>query len=344
MQTNNQSFKKEVYSKPTMGLLVFISGVLLLLFSIGLAISVGAANLDFFAIWRAVFQYDATREADQIVMSLRLPRELGAAIVGAAFAVSGAIMQGLTRNPLAEPGLLGLNAGASLALACMYAFYPGASYLFIMFLSFVGAGLGAGIVFGLSSLKAGGMSPIRITLAGAAVSTLLTALAEGIAIHNKVSQDLAFWIAGGVSGVNWSQLKIIFPVVLAGVLLSVLFARELTVLSFGEEVAKGLGQRTFLVKMILMMIVLILAGAAVSIVGAVAFVGLMIPHIIRFFVGTDYRLILPCSAVFGSLFMVLADAIAKTINAPFETPVGAVVAIAGIPFFFYLVRKGGRGS
>lgn len=339
MQTENQS---KVYSKPANGVIVLIVSTLLLLVSIGLGISVGAADLDFFAVWRAIFQFDATRQADQIVMSLRLPRELGAALVGAAFAVSGAMMQGLTRNPLAEPGLLGLNAGASLALACIYAFLPGSSYLSIMLLSFVGAGIGAGIVFGLGSLKAGGMSPIRITLAGAAVSTLLTALAEGIAIYYQVSQDLAFWIAGGVSGVNWSQLQIVTPVVLIGILLAILFSRELTILSFGEEVAKGLGQRTFFIKSILMVIVFILAGAAVSIVGAVAFIGLMVPHMIRFFVGTDFRWILPCSAIVGSLLMVVADTIAKTINAPFETPVGAVVAIAGIPFFFYLVRRGGR--
>ena len=339
MQTENQS---KAYSRPLVGLLVLVTGSLLLVGSIALAISVGAANLDLAAVWRAVLHYDATREADQIVMSLRLPRELGAAIVGAAFAVSGAIMQGLTRNPLAEPGLLGLNAGASFALACIYAFLPSVSYLSILFLSFLGAGLGAGIVLGLGTLKEGGMTPLRITLAGAAVSTLFTALAEGIAIYYKVSQDLSFWIAGGVSGVNWNQLKIIFPIILLGIVLSFLLSRELTVLSFGEEVAKGLGQRTFLVKIILMVIVFILAGAAVSIVGAVAFVGLIIPHIVRFLVGTDYRWVLPCSAIFGSLFMVLADAIAKTVNAPFETPIGAVVAIAGIPFFFYLVRRGER--
>lgn len=339
MGTEKQS---NVSARPTIGLLMLIIGLLLLVGGIAVAISVGAANLDLLTVWRAVFAYDATREADQIVISLRLPRELAAAMVGAAFAVSGAIMQGVTRNPLAEPGLLGLNAGASLALACIYAFYPGATYFTILLLSFLGAGIGAGIVLGLGSLKQGGMSPLRITLAGAAVSTLLTALAEGIAIYHKVSQDLSFWIAGGVSGVNWDQLKLLFPVIALGILLSILLSRELTVLSFGEEVAKGLGQRTFVIKMVLMIIVLILAGAAVSIVGAVAFVGLVVPHIVRFLVGTDYRWILPCSAIFGSLFMVLADALAKTINAPFETPIGAVVAIVGIPFFFYLVRRGER--
>ena len=157
-----------------------------------------------------------------------------------------------------------------------------------------------------------------------------------------LSQDVAFWTAGGVSGTNWSQLKIIVPVVIIGILVAVMFSRQLTILSFGEEVAKGLGQRTVFTKVVLMTVVLVLAGAAVSLVGAIAFVGLMVPHIVRFLVGTDYRWIIPCSAIFGSVLMVLADTFARTVNAPYETPVGAVVAMIGVPFFLYLARKGGR--
>jgi len=339
---NNRTQNNAVYSRPVIGTSVLLLGLLLLMGSLALAISVGAADIDVKTVWRAVFNPDPAKEADQIIADIRLPRELGAALVGAAFAVSGAIMQGITRNALADPGLLGLNAGASLALACMISFYPGADYMSMMFVSFIGAGIGAGLVFGLGSLSPGGMSPIRITLAGAAVSALLTALGEGIALYYKLAQDLAFWTSGGVSGTNWNQLKIAFPVIAAGMLLAIAYSKGITILSFGEEVAKGLGQRTFLTKAILMTIVLILAGAAVSLVGPIAFVGLMVPHIVRFLVGTDYRWIIPCSAVFGSLFMVLADTIARMVNAPYETPIGAVVSIAGVPFFLYLARKGGR--
>ncbi|WP_416730454.1 FecCD family ABC transporter permease [Fictibacillus sp. JL2B1089] len=334
--------ENKVYSRPAVGTAILLFGFVLLLLSIVLAISVGAAKIQFLTVWNAVINYDPTREADRIIMSLRLPRELGAAIVGAAFAVSGAIMQGMTRNPLADPGLLGLNAGASLALACVFAFHTEANYLTVMILSFIGAGIGAMLVFGLGSMSRGGLTPIRITLAGAAVSALLSSLGEGIALYFKLSQDLAFWTAGGVSGTNWTQLKIIVPVVLVGIIVAVMFSRQLTILSFGEEVARGLGQRTLLTKCILMTVVLILAGAAVSLVGAIAFVGLMVPHIVRFLVGTDYRWIIPCSAIFGSVLMVLADTFARTVNAPYETPVGAVVAMIGVPFFLYLARKGGR--
>jgi iron complex transport system permease protein len=331
----------KITSRPAVGLTILIVGLLLLILSIVLAVSVGAAKIHFLTVWNSILNYDPAREADRIIVSLRLPRELGAAIVGAGFAVSGAIMQGMTRNPLADPGLLGLNAGASLALACVFAFSSDASYGTVMIISFIGAGVGAALVFGLGSMSRGGLSPLRITLAGAAVSALLSSLGEGTALYFKLSQDLAFWTAGGVSGTNWTQLKIIVPVVLIGVVIAILYSRQLTIMSFGEEVAKGLGQRTFLTKTILTFVVLILAGAAVSLVGAIAFVGLMVPHIVRFMVGTDYRWIIPCSAIFGSVLMVLSDTLARTVNAPYETPVGAVVSMLGVPFFLYLARKGG---
>ncbi|GER66641.1 ferrichrome ABC transporter permease [Weizmannia acidilactici] len=324
------------------GMAVLAAGMVLLVASIAAAISAGAADIQFSAVWRAVFHYEPAREADRIIMSLRLPRELGAAVVGATLAVSGAIMQGMTRNPLADPGLLGLNAGASLGLACLFAFFPHASFGAKMLFSFIGAAAGAGIVFGLGSLKKGGLTPLRLTLAGAAVSALLTSLGEGIALYFKLSQDLAFWSAGGVSGTTWPQLELVLPVTAAGLFLAVLMGKGLTVLSFGEETAKGLGQRTFAVKTVLLLIVLILAGTAVSLAGQVAFAGLMVPHLARSLVGADYRWILPCSAVFGAVLLVLADTAARTINAPYETPVGAVVSLVGVPFFLYLARRGGK--
>ncbi|KHD86594.1 iron ABC transporter permease [Bacillus ginsengihumi] len=340
MNTDEKGYS--IKSRPAVGTIVLTAGIIILVGSLVLAISVGAANIKFLTVWQAVFQYDPSKETNKIIMSLRMPREIGAAVVGAALAVSGAIMQGMTRNPLADPGLLGLNAGASFALACIFAFNPHVSFMMMMCFSFLGAALGASMVFGLSSMRKGGLSPLRLTLAGAAVSALLTSLGEGIALYFKLSQDLAFWTAGGVSGTTWLQLEIVIPIVVIGILIAIMMSKGLTILSFGEEIAKGLGQRTFLMKLILMLIVLILAGVAVSLVGSIAFVGLMVPQIVRFVVGTDYRWIIPCSAVFGSILMVLADTVARTINAPYETPIGAVVSLIGVPFFLYLARKGGK--
>lgn len=342
MRYTKEISNEKIPSRKAVGTLVLCVGIALLLASFILAVSVGAANIDVSTVWRAIFSPDLTREADQIITNLRLPRELGAVLVGAALAVSGAVMQGITRNALADPGLLGLNAGASFALACLFAFFPSADYLVMMFVAFIGAGIGAGIVFGLGSLRPGGLTPIRITLAGAAVTALLTALGEGIALYFKLAQDLAFWRAGSVSGTNWTQLQLVFPVIVIGILVTIAFSKGITILSLGEDVAKGLGQRTVLIKVVLMIVVLILAGSAVSLVGPIVFVGLIVPHIVRFLVGNNYQWIIPCSAVYGGLLMVIADTIARTINAPYETPIGAVVSLAGIPFFLYLARKGGR--
>lgn len=334
--------QNKAQAKPLAGVITVVAGSVLLTLSILLSVAVGAADIDLATVWQAIWAYDSSVQSNQIIMQIRLPRELGAALVGAGFAVSGAIMQGLTRNPIADPGLLGLNAGASLALACTFAFLPEVSYLVIMLVSFAGAAVGAGMVFGLGALNRQGMSPLRLTLAGAAVTALLTALGQSIGLHFKLAQDLAFWVAGGVSGTNWLQLKLAAPIIIGGILVAFMLSRGLTILSFGEDVAKGLGQRTILLKSILMIIVLLLAGASVSIVGSIAFVGLMIPQICKLIVGSDYRLIIPCSAVLGSVLLVLADTAARTVNVPYETPIGAIVAIIGFPCFLYLTRRVGR--
>jgi iron complex transport system permease protein len=324
------------------GISVIVLGLVVLVLSVVLAVSVGAANIDFQTVWNAIFHYQPDEKADQIIVDLRLPRELGVVLVGAALAVSGAIIQGVTKNPLAEPGLIGINAGAALALVCLLIFQSHSSYLVMMLATFVGAAFGAGMVFGISSMKRGGMSPLRIILAGSAVMVFLHAIADGISLIFHLTQDLSIWKIGSTSGTTWLQLKIAVPVVIIGIFVAILFSKKLTVLSFGEDIAKGLGERTLFVKIVLMIVVLVLAGVSVSLVGSLAFVGLMVPHMVRFMVGTDYRWIIPCSAVFGSVLLVLADTAARMLNAPFETPIGAVVAIIGIPFFLYLARREGK--
>ncbi|GAE28813.1 ABC-type Fe3+-siderophore transport system [Halalkalibacter hemicellulosilyticusJCM 9152] len=164
-----------------------------------------------------------------------------------------------------------------------------------------------------------------------------------IAIHFHVAQDISFWYAGGVAGVRWFSVQLLIPVALVGITLAIILSRSITVLSLGEDVAKGLGQRTRLVKVLGTIVVLLLTGAAVSVAGTIGFIGLVIPHITRFLVGVDYRWIIPCSALLGALLLVLADLGARMVNPPFETPVGAITALIGVPFFFYLARREGRG-
>lgn len=329
-------------SRPVLGIVTLIVGILILCFSIGLSISYGAATIQLHTVWQAIFTYDPTLTTHQIIHDIRFPRVLGAAVVGACFAVSGALMQGMTRNPLGDPGLLGLSAGAAFMLAICFAFFPGLKYSYLVMFSFLGAAIGAGLVYGVGSLAKGGLTPMRLVLAGAAVTALLTALSEGIAIYFNIGQELAFWSAGGVSGTSWFNLKILTPWVVAGCIGAIILSKSITLLSLGDEIAVGLGQKVGVIKFFGAIIVLVLAGAAVSIVGAVGFVGLMVPHITRFIVGHDYRWIIPVSIVLGALFVVLADLGARVINPPHETPIGALIALIGVPFFLYLSRKGGK--
>ncbi len=342
-ETEIEIAEPQLRSRPLAATIIMTGGIAALIFSIALSISFGAADIKLSVVWESVFHFNPNLNDHQIIRELRLPRVLGAVIVGASFSVAGAIMQGMTRNPLADSGLLGLNSGAVLALALCFAFFPGLPYMYLIMFSFIGAAGGAGLVFGVGSMTKGGLTPLRLVLAGAAVSALFGALSEGIALYFRIGQDLAFWYAGGVAGTKWEQLKIMLPWVGAAILAAIMLSRSITLLSLGEEIASGLGQKTKTVKFAGVIIVLILAGSAVSVVGAVGFVGLIVPHLTRYLVGVDYRYIIPCSAVLGSLLLLWADFTARMINPPYETPIGALIALIGVPFFLYLARKERRG-
>ena len=301
----------------------------------------GAADTSVKEVWLALVS-DVKTDTIVMIREIRLPREIGAIIVGAGLSVAGAIMQGLTRNPLADPGLLGLTAGANAALAVTIAFFPAANYIMIMIACFIGAAIGAIMVVGIGAVRKGGFSPFRIVLAGAAVSTFLYAIAEGVGIYFKISKEVSMWSAGGIIGTTWGQLQMIVPFILTGIVISLFLSRHLTILSLNEELAIGLGQKITQIKFVLFFIVILLAGASVALVGNLAFIGLMIPHMVRALVGTDYRFVLPMSALLGATFMLIADTLGRNLNAPFETPVPAIVAMLGLPFFLYIVRKGGK--
>ncbi|KFL17502.1 iron ABC transporter [Geobacillus stearothermophilus] len=303
---------------------------------------VGVADTTWSDVWRALFSDQQSKQLD-LIRELRLPRETAAAFVGAGLAVAGAIMQGMTRNPLADPGLLGLTAGANAALAMTMAFFPSAHYLLITVACLLGAAAGAGAVFGIGAARKGGFSPLRIVLAGSAVSTLLFAIAEGIGLYFHISKDVSMWTSGGVAGASWKQLSVVIPLITTGLAIAVLYARPLTILSLSEEVAVGVGQKTAAVKTALFLAVFLLTGASVAIAGNITFIGLMIPHLVRRIAGADYRFVIPLSAAIGASAMVMADTAARTIYAPFETPVAAIIAVIGLPFFLFVVRKKGRG-
>ncbi len=330
---------KRIHSRPNTAILIILGGIAALILSIGVSVTFGARDIRFEDVWLAVFQYNPDLTDHQVIQELRMPRVLGCVLVGSSFAVAGALLQGMMRNPLADSGLLGLNSGAGFALAICFAFFPGMSYSSLVMVCFIGAALSAMFVFMLGSIAKGGLTPVRLVLAGAALSALLTALSEGIALHFRIGQDLAFWYAGGVAGTRWIHLKVMFPWISLAIAGAIALSRSITLLSLGEDVAKGLGLRSGFTKFMATVIVIVLAGTAVSAVGAVSFVGLLVPHFARKLVGVDYRWIIPTSSVLGALLVVLADLAARTVRPGFETPIGALIALIGVPFFLYLANK-----
>jgi iron complex transport system permease protein len=325
------------------GTFVLVFGVIFIIISMGISIAYGAADIKLATVWEAVSYFNPDLTSHQIIQEIRMPRAIGAVLVGALLAVSGAVMQGLTRNPLASPSIMGVTDGAAFALVITLAFFPAATVLGLTFSSFVGAGLGVILVFTIGAFSKGGLTPVKLALAGVAVGSMLSAISSAIALHFQVAKNMSFWYAGGFTSTNWTSIKILVVAGAIGLFLAMYLARSITILSLGEEVSKGLGQNTFLVKSLGVVVVLVLTGAAVSVAGAVGFIGLVIPHITRFIIGSDYRWIIPVSAVLGGLLLVLADIAARMVNPPFETPVGAITAIIGVPFFLYLARGERRG-
>ncbi|WP_322909475.1 iron ABC transporter permease [Cytobacillus sp. OWB-43] len=324
-------------------IMIVTFGTIILCLSMAASIAFGAVNINLSTVWESVVSYDPSKTTHQIIMNLRVPRVVAAALVGSALAIAGAIMQGMTRNPLASPSIMGVTSGATFAIAVALALFTTLSPIGTMFAAFIGASIGAGLVFGVGMLSRNGLTPVKLALAGSAITALLSSISSAIAIHFNVAKDLSFWYAGGVAGIQWESVVSAIPVFIISIILAIMISSSITVLSMGEDVAIGLGQKTGLIRTIGFIVVLLLTGAAVSISGTIGFVGLVIPHMIRFLVGTDYRLIIPCSAVLGGLLLVLADIGARMINPPFETPVGAIMALIGVPFFLYLARReGGR--
>jgi iron complex transport system permease protein len=298
----------------------------------------GAAEISLDKIVAALIAFNGSTD-HLIIRTMRLPRSLIAMLVGAAIAVAGALMQGLTRNPLADPGILGINAGAAMAVV-ITVFLGGTSSLSLYaWCAFLGAGVTAVLVYWLGSLGRGGLTPLNLTIAGAAITALLSSLTTGILILSQQTLDeIRFWLAGSVAGRDFTLFLQVLPYIAVGLVVAFALGRQITTLSLGEDVAQGLGQRTAWVKVIAALSVVLLAGSSVAAAGPIGFIGLVIPHTVRFLVGVDYRWILPYSAIFGAILLLLADISARLLIAPQELPVGVMTAILGAPFFIYLAR------
>ncbi|GEQ04370.1 iron ABC transporter permease [Staphylococcus gallinarum] len=320
---------------------VLIISICLLVAALLVSILLGDAKIHLSTIIDAIFNYDKHNQQHNIISEIRIPRDVGAMLVGVALATSGAVIQGVTKNGLADPSLIGLNSGASFMLAMTFAFYPSAPFLVMMFAGFLGALMGGFIVLMIGRSRSDGFNPMRIILAGAAVSALLTALSQGVALLFRLNQSLTFWSAGGVSGTTWHQLVWAAPFIIIALTIIIAMSKQLTILNLGETLAKGLGQNVSMTRGISLVLSMVLAGIAVAMVGQIAFVGLMVPHIVRYLVGTDYARVIPLTAIVGGLLMLVADTVARMLG---EAPVGAIISFIGVPYFLYLVKRGGRFS
>ncbi|WRY51368.1 iron ABC transporter permease [Clostridium intestinale] len=302
------------------------------------SISFGAADMNLSTAWGAIFNFDSSLTEHHIIQTLRLPRTAANIIVGSSLAVCGAIMQGTTRNPLADSGLMGISSGATFAMAICMAFLPGGSYGQMMLFACIGAAVTTGMTYFIASFGRGGMKPQKLVLAGVSISMLFGAFSQYLSIKYRLGQALAYWTAGGTAGASWKDLSIVFPFFIIGILVSMAISPSITVLNLGDDAAVGLGLNTKRVKGISTLVVLILTGLSVIVVGPVSFVGLIVPHIVRYLIGVDYRYIVPASALYGALLTVSADLIGRLINKPYETPIGVIFAVIGVPYFLYLTR------
>ncbi|GAA6614820.1 FecCD family ABC transporter permease [Scytonema sp. NUACC26] len=313
-------------------------GVFLLLLGLFASLAYGAADIPISSIFNSFISFNDSTE-HIIIRSMRLPRALLAMMVGASLAVAGALMQGLTQNPLAAPGILGINAGASLAVVIVVFGLGTSSSPLIAVVAFLGALVAAISVYFLGSLGSGGPTPLNLTVAGAALTALLSSITTGVLIlSERTLEEVRFWLAGSVAGRDFHLFLTVLPWIVVGLLTTFTLGRQINILALGESVAVGLGQRTLWIKAATTACVVVLAGSAVAIAGPIGFVGLVVPHLTRGIMGVDYRWILPGAAVFGAAMLVWADNGARWILRPQELPVGIITALLGAPFLLYLVR------
>ncbi len=321
--------------------LILVVAPLFVVGSLILSILYGADNIGIKTVWNAIFHYDQANVDHNIILTSRVPRAIAALLVGAFLAISGSIMQGMTRNYLASPSIMGVTDGSAFVITLCMVLAPSMSSLEMVLFSIVGSALGAGIVFGFGSLLPNGLSPVRLAIIGTVIGTFLSGTSAAIASYFQVSQDISFWYNTKLHQIDPALLKLTIPFGLIGLLLALSISKSITILSLGDEVSISLGQRTKAIKLLSLLAVVCLTGIAVALVGKVGFVGLIIPHITRFLVGIDYKWVIPCAGVIGGVFLVVSDIISRFINSPFETPVGVITSLIGVPFFLYLIRTRG---
>ncbi|MER6773916.1 FecCD family ABC transporter permease [Streptomyces bacillaris] len=326
-------------SRPVLALGLLASlGVLLL--AVVASLAIGSGDVPFRDVLPGVFNPDLTVKGQLVIQEVRIPRTVAGLLAGAALGLAGAVMQGVARNPLADPQLLGINAGASVAVVCSITLLGFTVATQFIWFGFLGALLAALLVYGVGSLGREGATPVKLALAGAATAAVLTSITSAILLQDRGSYDqFRFWQLGALTARSSEVLWQVSPFILVGTLLAFSLGPQLNALSLGDDLARGLGQRVGRARMVSALAVVILCGAATVVAGPIGFVGLAVPHAARLITGPDYRWVLPYSMVLAPIMLLVADIIGRVIAPPGEVQVGVITAAVGCIPFIWLVRR-----
>jgi iron complex transport system permease protein len=312
--------------------------LVLLVISGGWSLTIGPTPISVGDAVGSLIWQGETRE-DIVVSTIRFPRILAALFIGSTLAVAGALMQAVTNNPLASPDLLGVSAGASFAVVISIVLFDVQSISAFIWFAFAGAAASAAAVYAIGSIGRSGATPVKLALAGAVVSVFLVSIATSLLVFdNKAVDTIRMWSVGSLQGRDGSAIAAVAPYGALGLMAALLCAREVTTLSLGAQVARAVGQNTNLWRLCAGLAVVALAGSAVALAGPIGFVGLVVPHIVRFAVGVDYKWILPFAALTGALLVVLADGLQRWLTG-IDVPVGVTLALVGAPFLIWLARS-----
>lgn len=315
-------------------IILFFTGFTI--FAMVASLTLGSVDISFSTIVHTLLGNVQTTD-EMVIWNIRFPRNIVGALVGANLAVSGAILQAVMKNPLADPGIVGVSSGAGLAGVIMLIFMPEASILLTP-VAFVGAMLSAAAVYALAWKN--GIRPTRIILAGVAVSAFLgSGISALLVFYSDKVQGALLWMVGGLSARSWPQVETLFPYTILGLVLALAGCKALTILSLGDETARGLGVPVERVRFSMTAVAALLAAGAVSVAGLIGFVGLVVPHIVRLIIGTDYKYVIPGSAILGAGVLVFCDTLGRVAFSPIEIPAGIIMAFLGAPFFLYLLRR-----
>lgn len=318
---------------------IYLGSIFLLGICVIISLAFGSKNIGISQAINALLNSDDTSFAALVVRE-RIPRTIFSIMAGASLGISGALMQSITRNPIADPSILGVNTGASLFVVIGIAFFNINSANEYIWIALVGAGITSIFVYTIASIGSGGMTPIKLALAGSATSAVLTSLVSVIILpRSEVIDAYRFWQVGSVSGATWESIGLMLPFLIIGLIISIISAPALDILALGDEVATGLGVNIGIIRIICAIAGVILCGATTAIAGPIGFVGLMIPHSIRLIFGSNLRGLVPMSAIGGAVLLTISDVLGRVIGSPGELQVGIITAFLGAPILIIIARK-----